>query len=239
MHTFYVPITLPDAETVEITGGEHHHLRNVLRLKQKDEVRIIDGKGHVFITKLSSIGNELTTTSVIKQDYFEKKLPTLTLFQGVPKSDKMELILQKSTELGVSQIVPMSTERSLQQPSVKRFERWERVVVSATKQCKRVWMPKLNNVREYNDCLNKLDGERLNLILCEKEEEQHIKMVFKDAPQVRSVSFFIGPEGGFTDKELNAAVNKGCIPTTICLNTLRTETAAIAAIAIAAYEYQL
>ncbi len=239
MHTFYVPSAHPDEDKIELTGAEHHHLRNVLRVVQDDVVRIIDGKGSVYTAKVCRITHEATEAHIRNREYFEEKSPLLMLFQGIPKKDNMELILQKTTELGVSQIVPMSTARTLQKVSEKRYERWFRVVISATKQCKRTWLPRLTMVKNFDECLNILQDDTLSLMLWEKEEKQHIRSVLKSTPQVSSVAFFIGPEGGFNDKEVNAAVNKGCIPVTIGSNTLRTETAAIASIGIAAYEYQL
>ena len=239
MHTFYVPTAQPEEDIVELTGAEHHHLRNVLRLVPDDVVRIIDGKGSVYTAKVCRISPAVTEAHIRNREYYEERSPSLLLFQAIPKKDNMELILQKTTELGVSQIVPMSTARTLQKVSEKRYERWFRVLISATKQCRRTWLPRLCKVRNFDACLDILQNDTLPLMLWENEEKQHIRSVLKSTPQVSSVAFFVGPEGGFNEKEVNAAVNKGCIPVTIGSNTLRTETAAIASIGIAAYEYQL
>ena len=243
MHTFYVPSIRPNADTVEISDLEHHHLRNVLRLKKNDVVQIIDGKGNVYSTKVNRISEESTIAQITDQEHHEKKTPFLMLFQGIPKNDKMELILQKTTELGVSQIVPMITERTLQKPSENRLKRWNRIVISATKQCKRLWLPELQQVKEFDACINTciktLATDAITLILWEKRKKQSIRSVLKSNAIPKSIALFVGPEGGFTDNEVNEAVNKGCIPVTIGANTLRTETAAIASIAIAAYEYRL
>ncbi len=239
MHTFYVPTANHDEDTVELTGEENHHLRNVLRLEPNHVVRIIDGKGSVYTAKVHRITHETTTAHIITREYYEKKTPLLLLFQGIPKNDNMELILQKTTELGVSKIIPMSTSRTLQKPSEKRYKRWGRIVISATKQCRRTWLPILCKVSNFEECLNMLPRDTLPLILWEEEKKQHIKSVLRSNAQVAAVAFFIGPEGGFSEKEVNAAESKGCIPVTIGSNTLRAETAALVSIGIAAYEYQL
>jgi 16S rRNA (uracil1498-N3)-methyltransferase len=239
MYTFYVPPTQITEEIATITGAEQHHLRNVLRGKLGDTIRIIDGEGSVFLAQLCRIDVESTAAEILSRNFHERNTPSLTLFQGLPKNDKMKLILQKTTELGVTQIVPMPTERSLQQPSENRRERWNRVILSATKQCGRVWIPELCEVQEFENCLSMLQRFALSLILWENERQQHIKAVLREKTKVESIAFLVGPEGGFTDKEVNAAIEKGCIPVTIGSNILRTETAAIAGITIAAYEYQL
>lgn len=238
MHTFYVPSIQINEKIATVKSSEQHHLRNVLRLGLGDTIRIVDGKGNVCIGEIYKINAETTEATILSRNFYERKTPSLTLFQGLPKNDKMEMILQKTTELGVTQIVPMSTEHSLQKPSVNRCERWHRVVLSATKQCKRSWIPELCDVQEFKGCLNTLQKYALSLIFWENEKERHIKAVLREEPKVESIAFLVGPEGGFTKKEVNAAIENGCIPVTIGSNILRTETAAIAGIAIAAYEYR-
>ena len=119
MHTFYVPPSQIDADTAIITGSEQHHLRNVLRITSGETIRIIDGRGNVYTAAvLDTPTNRSSSTVRIQTHECQAPLsPILTLFQGLPKNDKMELILQKTTELGVTQIVPLHSERALQKPS--------------------------------------------------------------------------------------------------------------------------
>ena len=263
MHTSYVPPTQFDGDIAMITGDEHHHLRNVRRVQLGENIRLIDGKGTVYIAKvLDTAMPDATQAEILSAEFHTPRLPSLTLFQGVPKHDKMELILQKTTELGVTQIIPMHSERSLQNPSQQRCERWQRVVVSATKQCKRAWLPELSNPQQFEACLAQVKRFTRSLICCESVTEQHIKTVLRngegamteryfaprekcegqasnslDAPKPESIAIFVGPEGGFAVDEVNAAIENGCIPVTLGQNILRTETAAIAAVAAVAYEY--
>ncbi len=239
MHTFYVPQSHINNNEATISGLEHHHLRNVLRLRLNEKIRIIDGKGSVYISKVIRTKTESSYAKVLNHKFHERKTPLITLFQGIPKNDKMTLILQKTTELGVRKIVPITTERSLQEPSINRFERWQRVVISATKQCKRVWLPKLCDIKSFEDCLNNFQSYSLSLLLWENEKEQHIKSVIQRTSNVESIAILVGPEGGFTDKEVTDAIESGCIPVSLGSNILRTETAVIATIIIVAYEYQI
>ena len=239
MHTFYVPRIQFNEDIATIVGSEHHHLRNVLRLGLGETIRIFDGEGTVFSATISKIETELTVAKIEKLVYHDRTTPSITLFHGLPKHDKMELILQKTTELGVTQIVPIITERSLQKPSKNRLKRWQRIVLSATKQCRRAWIPELNEIQTLQDCLNAIHTYDYALIFWEKESERHIQSVLRKNPEVKSIALIVGPEGGFTDNEVKDLKEKGCISVKIGSNVLRTETAAIAGMAMTTYEYKL
>ena len=245
MHTFYVPPPQIHTDTATITGSEQHHLRNVLRLTSGATIRIIDGQGNVYTAEVLDTGTnrEPSEAQILTREFHPKVSPSLTLFQGLPKHDKMELILQKTTEIGVTQIVPIYAEHALQKPSRNRYERWHRVVISATKQCKRTWLPELSDPQTFEASLTQLDKFSLRLILnphlTQEPRPQHIQTVLREVLQPTSIALFVGPEGGFSDREGAAAIQSGCVPVTLGMNILRTETAAIVAIAVAAYEYQL
>ena len=245
MHTFYVPPPQIHTDTATITGSEQHHLRNVLRLTSGATIRIIDGQGNVYTAEVLDTGTnrEPSEAQVLTREFHPKVSPSLTLFQGLPKNDKMELILQKTTEIGVTQIVPIYAEHALQRPSQNRYERWHRVVISATKQCKRTWLPELSDPQTFEASLTQLDKFSLRLILnphlTQESQAQHIKTVLREVSQPTSIALFVGPEGGFSDREGTAAIQSGCVPVTLGMNILRTETAAIVVAAVTAYEYQL
>ena len=250
MHTFYVPPSQIDADIATITGSEHHHLRNVLRTTPGETIRIIDGRGNVCTAEILDTPTNRSSSAarISTREFHAMPSPTLTLFQGLPKNDKMELILQKTTELGVTRIVPLHSEHALQKPSQNRYERWHRVLISATKQCKRAWLPELRNAQQFKDALTQLEKFSLRLLLSPDLEQvsiprhreiQHIKTVLRETPHATDIALFVGPEGGFSDQEIAAAIQSGCIPVTLGTNILRTETAAIVAVAAAAYEYQL
>ena len=236
MHTVYVLPTQLQGDSVTITGTEQHHLRNVLRVEPEDAIQIMDGKGNVYIATVCDTTTAETKAKILKHEFQPKARHCLALFQGIPKNRKMELILQKTTELGVTQIVPMHTERTLQHPSRNRYERWHRVVLAAAKQCKRPWIPELSRTQRFEDCLVQGKAFALNLIFWENETKRHIKTVLRGTPTAESIALFVGPEGGFSDKEIRTAVENGYTPVTLGTNILRTETAAIAAVAVTAYE---
>lgn len=239
MHTFFVPRSQSNEDIATIVGSEHHHLRNVVRLDNGEIIRIIDGEGVVITATITKIETDLTIAKIETQEIHDKSTPSITLLQGIPKSDKMELILQKTTELGVNQIIPIITERSLQQPSKNRIDRWQRIILSATKQSGQAWLPKLSDIQILQDCIHTTQTYDLTLIFWEKESDQHIKLVLRDHPEVKSVAIIIGPEGGFTDNEAYTSIEMGCIPVKLCSNILRTETAAIAGVSMVAYEYKI
>ena len=246
MHTFYVPSSQIQIDIVTITGSEYHHLRNVLRTTPGETIRIIDGQGNVYTAEMlgTDANRSLSEARILTHEFHAKPPLSLTLFQSLPKNDKMELILQKTTELGITQIVPMHSEHALQKPSQNRYERWYRVVVSATKQCKRAWLPELCSPQTFDVSLTQLKNFSLRLLFISPNhsgelQTQHIKTVLRKGPDASTVALFVGPEGGFSDQEIAALVDSGCVPVTLGTNTLRTETAAIAAVAVATYEYQL
>ena len=245
MHTFYVPPPQIHTDTATITGSEQHHLRNVLRLTPGATIRMIDGQGNVYTAEVLDIGTNRKPSEarILTHEFHANRLPALTLFQGLPKNDKMALILQKATEIGVTQIVPIYAAHALQKPSQNRYERWHRVVISATKQCQRAWLPEVRSPETFEASLTQLDKFALRLILnphlTQESRPQHIKTVLRKVSQPTAIALFVGPEGGFSDREVTAAIQSGCVPVTLGTNILRTETAAIVAVAAIAYEYQL
>lgn len=240
MHRFYVTPTDISSDTICIRDPERHHLLNVLRLKPGDDVQAFDGEGNSYIARLTDT-ESLPAIAFIQDHEFHPPLPPhITLFQAIPKSDKMDLIVQKTTEIGVDDIVPMICQRSIPKrrgdAQQKRQDRWERIAIEASKQCGRSRFPKLLPQRTIGECLEQAKNCELPLLLWENEAECKIQNVLRDHKEVKSVGLIIGPEGGFSDIEAKEAIESGCIPTTFGGNTLRTETAAFVAVALAVYE---
>ena len=240
MHRSYVPSTDISTDIIRIRDPERHHLLNVLRLKPGDDVQVFDGEGNSYIAHLTDTESSPATASIRDHQFHAPILPHITLFQAIPKSDKMDLIIQKTTEIGVDTIVPMICERSIPKregdAQKKRRDRWERIAIEASKQCGRPRFPKMLAPRTIGECLEQAKNYELSLLLWENEVDCEIKSVLRNHPHIESISLFIGPEGGFSDAEVSEAIDNGCIPTTFGGNTLRTETAAIVAVAIAVYE---
>ena len=240
MHSCYIPPTEISSDTIRIGDPERHHLLNVLRLKPGDDVQIFDGEGNSYIACLTDTDSPFVTASIHDRQFHRPIPPHITLFQAIPKSDKMVLIIQKVTEIGVDEIVPMICGRSIPKRTAaaqkKQQDRWGRIVTEASKQCKRSRFPKFRDMQKMGDCLEIVKNLDLSLLLWENEAEHGIKGLLRSNRQVESIGLFIGPEGGFSESEVEDAVQNGCIPTTFGRNVLRTETAAIVAVALAVYE---
>jgi len=240
MHRFYVPPTDISSDIVRIRDPERHHLLNVLRLKPGDDVQVFDGKRNSYIARLRDTESFPAIASIQDCQFHPPIPPHITLFQAIPKSDKMDLIVQKTTEIGVDEIVPMICQRSIPKrrgdARQKRQDRWERIGIEASKQCGRPRFPKLLPPRTIGKCLEQAKNCDLSLLHWENEVKREIKGVLRNHRHVESISLFIGPEGGFSDAEVENAIDSGCLPTTFGGNTLRTETAAIVAVAITVYE---
>ena len=240
MHRFYVPPTDISSDTIRIRNPERHHLLNVLRLKPSDDVQIFDGEGTSYIARLRDTESFPAIASIQDRQFHPPIPPHITLFQAIPKSDKMDLIVQKTTEIGVDEIVPMTCQRSIPRrggdAQQKQQDRWERIAIEASKQCGRPRFPKLLPQRTIGECLKQGKNCELTLLLWENEVEREIKSVLRNHRHIKSIGLFIGPEGGFSDAEVENAIDSGCLPTTCGGNTLRTETAAIVAVAFTVYE---
>ncbi|MDE0040630.1 MAG: 16S rRNA (uracil(1498)-N(3))-methyltransferase [Candidatus Poribacteria bacterium] len=240
MHRFYVPPSDISSDTIRIRNPERHHLLNVLRLKPGDNVQIFDGEGASYIARLRDTESFPAIASIQDHQFHPPIPPHITLFQAIPKSDKMDLIVQKATEIGVDEIVPMTCQRSIPKRGgnvqQKRQDRWVRIAIEASKQCGRPRFPKMLPPRTIGECYEQAKNCKLPLLFWENEVKHNIKDVLRSHPHIESIGLFIGPEGGFSDVEVNEAMDNGCIPAAFGGNTLRTETAAIIAVAIAVYE---
>lgn len=216
-----------------ISGNDCNHIRNVLRMKEGDEFLIsFDGKSQLcrlecfndgFITAISVDGflsnNELSVN--------------LQLFQGLPKSDKLELIIQKCTELGISEITPVQMSRSVvkldEKKKKSKTDRWQAIAESAAKQSKRSLVPKVNLPISLNEVIQRV--AEFDLFLIPYENENGMKETVSTLRTIRQgmkIGFLIGPEGGFDEKEIDSLKNCGCKALSLGKRILRTETAAIA-----------
>ena len=238
MHSCYVPPPQISEGTLRISESERHHLLNVLRLKARDHVEVFDGVGNRYVVSLCDTRTSPLQAKIRYHQFHPHTPPYIALFQGVPKFDKMDLIVQKTTEVGVNEIVPMICQRSIPKSVVqeKRMVRWQRIANEAAKQCKRPHFAHVLAPQRLKACLGRVDHLDLLILLWEGEKRQGLKETLRNHGEAKSVGLFVGPEGGFTDKEVGLAVQNGCIPATFGDNILRTETAAIVSVASVMYE---
>ncbi len=238
MHSCYVPPPQISEDTIHISESERHHLLNVLRLKTDDQVEVFDGVGNRYVASLYDTRTSPLQAKILQHQFHPHTPPYITLFQGLPKFDKMDLIVQKTTEIGVNEIVPMICQRSRPKSVVreKRTIRWQRIANEAAKQCKRPHFVHVLAPQGLEECLGRVDHLDLLILLWEGEKRQGLKEILRNHGEAQSVGLFVGPEGGFTDEEVELAVQNGCIPATFGDNILRTETAAIVGVASVMYE---
>ena len=238
MHSCYVPPAQISEDTILINESERHHLLNVLRLRANDQVEVFDGEGNCYIASLCDTRTSPLQAKIRQHQFHPHTPPYITLFQGLPKFDKMDLIVQKTTEIGVNEIAPMVCQRSIPKSVVqeKRTIRWQRIANEAAKQCKRPHFAHVFAPQGLEECLGGVIHLDLLILLWEGEKRQGLKEILQSHGKTKSVGLFVGPEGGFTNEEVELALQNGCVSATFGDNILRTETAAIVSVASAMYE---
>lgn len=239
MSRFFVSPNQIEGQFITIIGENAKHIRTVLRCKAGDSVIVCDGQGtdyHCVITEcLQTIQLEVKD----KQKSIGEPSLSITLYQGIPKGEKMEWIIQKCVELGVTKIVPVMTERvivKLEKKEEKKIARWQKIAEAAAKQSERGVIPPIGSVMPYKEAIQEaaqLDGA---IIPYEKEEGTTLKDIVKNIRGKR-IGVFIGPEGGFTEEEIQFAEKNGIVSITLGKRILRTETAGMTAAAILLYEF--
>jgi 16S rRNA (uracil1498-N3)-methyltransferase len=220
------------------------HINKVLRLDIGDQLNVSDSMEFEYKTEIISIhSDEIEVKILDKQKFAREPELKVTLFQGVPKQGKMELIIQKTVELGVHAVVPVFTARTVVQDKgnfSKKIQRWQRISDEAVKQCKRGIVPAVEPSMTFKEMVEELAGFQLVLFPYENEEKETIKDCLRNLTmKVDNVAVIIGPEGGFSDEEADLLVGAGAKSVTLGKTILRTETAGLAAIAMIMYELEL
>lgn len=240
MYSCYASPARISKDAIHIDDAERHHLLNVLRLKAGDSVHVFDGEGNSYTAILRDTHLPALYATIIKHQFHPHTPPHITLFQGLPKSDKMDLVVQKTTEIGVDGIVPTICHRSIPKRSETAQEklqaRWQRIANETAKQCRRSRLAKVHEAKEIERCFAQATQFDLSILLWENEEEQGIKEVLRRHKSAASVGLYVGPEGGFSADETKTAIQCGIHPATLGPNILRTETAGIVGAAIVMYE---
>lgn len=241
MYRFYVGKDAIAGGEITLTGEDNNHIRNVLRMRAGEEIILCDGAGTDYACRLKELTRDSVTAQIMACSASKTELPVrLILFQGMPKKDKMELIIQKAVELGVWQIVPVMTKRTVvkledEKKEEKKRARWQAIARAAAMQSMRGVIPQIAPALPFSDAL-KGAGE-LDAILIPYEQAEGIgytREVLRGlvADGVRSVGIFVGPEGGFEEGEVRMAMDAGASCITLGCRTLRTETAGMAVLAL-------
>ncbi|HID55343.1 TPA: 16S rRNA (uracil(1498)-N(3))-methyltransferase [Candidatus Poribacteria bacterium] len=240
MYNLFVPPDQIRDDIARISGEERHHI-HVLRLRVGDEVRLLDGTGGIYEGVISTLRRDEAVVKILRRYHRRSPARKVYLYQGLPKGEKLDLIIQKATELGVYSVTPVICRRSIPRIEANkipdRLRRWNKIAVEACKQCGRVFLPRLNRPRSFDEVLGEVKAD-LRLMLWEGEREKRLRDALK-RPLPKSVAVLIGPEGGFEEMEVRSAVKAGFQPVSLGELTLRTETAAIASLSIIQYELGL
>ena len=244
MYQFFVSPENIQGSRIVITGEDVNHIKNVLRMKIGEEIAVSNGSdGREYRCGIEEIGEEIVCSlRFIKEDGVE--LPSrITLFQGLPKADKMELIIQKAVELGAYEIVPVSMVRSVVKLDEKkkhsRITRWQAISEAAAKQSKRSLIPQIRDVMTMRQAIEYAKKMDILFIPYELAEDMSkTRELFSSIKPGKHIGFFIGPEGGFDKSEIQYALEAGVKPVTLGKRILRTETAGMAVLSILMYQLE-
>lgn len=245
MYRFYISEEQITESEITITGSDVNHIRNVLRLEEGDWVVACNGQGKDYVSRIFFIDKDRVVLQVEKVQETGTELQTrITLFQGIPKKEKMEFIIQKAVELGVYEIVPVMMKRCVvrfadEKKMAKKQERWQAIAEAAAKQCDRGIIPVVHAPVSIEEAFDMAKSLEYNMIPYELQDGiDQSREIVAHACKQESVGIFIGPEGGFEAKEVEQAVAGGIEPITLGKRILRTETAGMALLAIMMFQMQ-
>jgi 16S rRNA (uracil1498-N3)-methyltransferase len=241
MPRFYVPHPHIENELLKIEGDEVKHIRKVLRLKAGDEIGIFNGEGKEYEGKIIEEGPSSVEIRIQNSFISEKESHLeITLAQSLLKGEKMDYLIQKATELGVKEIIPFFSSRSIprfeKSVSLKRQRRWEKIAVEASKQSGRAVVPKINPLQDYSEMIKNISPDFLGLVLWEKEGAK-LKEIFEGSKEKRKIFFIVGPEGGLSQEEVVLAKQNDFVPVILGKRILRSETASLCLLSILQYEW--
>lgn len=245
MNRFYIDRSQVSESTITILGDDVNHIKNVLRMKIGEAIVLCDCCGTDYHCKIQSFEGQTVEAVIESLSETDTELKTkIYLFQGLPKKDKMELIVQKAVELGVTEVIPVMMKRTIvkledKKKELKKLERWQSIATSAAKQSNRGIIPKVSEVLTYKEALAK--AKEMDLVLLPYENENGMASTREVVRSIRgkqSVGIFIGPEGGYEESEIEMAKELDMKPITLGNRILRTETAGLAMLSILMFELE-
>lgn len=245
MYRFYIEQDQIHDEFITIEGSDVNHIKNVLRMKIGEAMILCDGKGMDYHCTIDSLSNDFVQAKIVKAEDTQTELPAkIYLFQGLPKKDKMELIIQKAVELGVYQVVPVMMKRSVvklddKKKEQKKLERWQSIATSAAKQSGRGIIPEVVPVMSYKEAISMAKEMDYGVLPFEHAKGmEETKRIIKEVQGKKTAAIFIGPEGGFEDDEVAYAMESGIQPITLGKRILRTETAGLTILSVLMFELE-
>ena len=232
------------ADEMELAEAEVHHLHTVLRARVGDRVTLFDGRGHSAEAELLRLDRRGARLRVLQQHVREAPAVELVLIQGIPREQKMDLVVQKATELGVTRILPVQTDHAVMRlrpdnEDAKR-ERWQKIALNAAKQCGSDWLPAVAPVQDLATCLSTMPRVDLFLLCSLDPDARPLREIIGQAREAhpRSLAVLVGPEGDLSGAERAAARNAGARSASLGSLVLRSETAALYVLSVLAYEFR-
>ncbi len=238
MYRFFIEDGIDSGQDIHIGGKDYNHIKNVLRMKRGEEVLISDGQDREYLCAIEDYTEDEVIVSIKDIMGTSRELPAkITLFQGLPKGDKMEQIIQKTVELGVYEIVPVSMKRSVVKldgkKADKKVERWNSIALSAAKQSKRGIIPEVKELMTFKEAVKTASHMDACLVPYENAEGiEGARKLVDSMKDKKSIGIFIGPEGGFDEEEIAYALEAGAQTLTLGRRILRTETAGMTMMSI-------
>lgn len=216
-----------------VSGQEARHLITVRRVKPGDEINLFDGSGANYTARVEAVRDGELSGTIIGETQSHKPAISINLYQSVPKGERLDWLVEKAAELGVNSIIPIEAQRSVVKGiSANKLDRWRRLSQAASKQCGRSDIMAVYDPMQISDALQAVSGKALNIIPWESENAKSISGLAKDIASAKIVNIFIGPEGGFTIREIDRAREHWIIPVTLGARILRVETAALLSAAL-------
>lgn len=244
MHHFFVSSEQVQAEKIRMEGSDVKHMKNVLRMRTGEKVSISNQCGKRYECVLEAFDEQRAILSIVQEKEEDQELDSrIYLFQGLAKGEKMEWIVQKAVELGVYEIIPVETKRSIvkldEKKSHKKIERWQTIAQSGAKQSGRGIIPRVHDILSFEKALEYAKEIDIKLIPYEcAENMEKTRETIGTIAKGKSVAVFIGPEGGFEESEIHKAMEHLVLPITLGKRILRTETAGIVALSMLVYQLE-
>lgn len=245
MYRFFVEPSQIQDKRIVITGSDFNHIKNVLRMKTGEEIAVSNGSdGREYRCGIEAYTDDevICTLRFIKEEGLE--LPSkIFLFQGLPKADKMELVIQKAIELGAYEIIPVAAKRCVvkldEKKAAAKISRWQGIAEAAAKQSRRGVIPMVHSVMNMQEAIAYARDMEVKLIPYELAEDmRRTRKVIESVRPGGRIAVFIGPEGGFEESEIEAALRAGIEPVTLGRRILRTETAGLAVLSWLMYQLE-
>jgi 16S rRNA (uracil1498-N3)-methyltransferase len=217
----------------KLAGQEAHHLLDVKRCKPGDAVELFDGTGKSYSARVESARDGEIAGIIINETQGHTPAVAINLFTAVPKGERLDWLIEKAAELGVASVIPVVSARSVaKELSSNKLDRWKRLSMAASKQCGRSDVMEISGSAALADAFKNLPKPSLSIIPWESQDSGSVNGLSPKIKQFKTINIFIGPEGGFTEHEIELAKSSGVIPITLGPRILRVETAGLLAAAL-------